>query len=333
MPNSLSNQTNRFVSHLIGWGEGLKRRPLEVLQVNVGRLCNQTCRHCHVNAGPTRTELMSEEVAEACIRFLDNTPTIHSLDITGGAPEMSPVFRKLVKAGRARGKRVIDRCNLTILMQPGYEDLGGFLAESGVDIVASLPCYTAENVNRQRGDGVFHASIDAMRLLNGLGFGLSEDNAKPGENRRLDLVFNPLGPSLPPPQANLEADYRCRLWEDFGVRFNNLLTITNMPIGRFHSDLLRSGEYENYMDSLEQAFNPAAVEHLMCRTYLSVDHEGFLYDCDFNQMLSLPLGRGERRNIRDMTAGQIAALPIVTDNHCLGCTAGCGSSCAGALTR
>ncbi|MCB2153427.1 arsenosugar biosynthesis radical SAM protein ArsS [bacterium] len=332
MPNSTKNETNRFDALLTGCGEGLKRRPLEVLQLNVGRLCNQTCRHCHVNAGPTRTELMSREVAEACIRFLDATPSIHTVDLTGGAPELSPAFRYLVKAGRARDKRVIDRCNLTVLSEPGQEGLAEFLAESEVDIVASLPCYTAENVNKQRGDGVFHGSIDGLRMLNELGFGISEGESQPGERRRLDLVYNPGGPSLPPSQAVLEADYRKRLWEDFGVRFNNLLTITNMPIGRFRSDLQRAGQLNEYMERLEEAFNPGAIEGLMCRAYLSVDHEGYLYDCDFNQMLSLPLGGGERKSIFDMTAEQVAALNIATDDHCLGCTAGCGSSCGGALT-
>ncbi len=323
-----AQHTNRFDETLAAHGVELKRGPLEVLQVNVGRLCNQTCRHCHVNAGPTRTELMSDEVADACIRFLDTTPSIEVLDITGGAPEMSPVFRKLALAGRARGKHVIDRCNLTILSQPGYEDLADFLAENSIHVVASLPCYLAENVDKQRGDGVYDASIHGLQLLNEHGYGVTEGA---GIDLQLDLVYNPLGPSLPPDGQKLEDDYRMQLRERFGVRFDRLITITNMPIGRFSSDLKRTDRLENYYGLLMQSFNPSAVQGIMCRTYLSVDYRGYLYDCDFNQMLDLPLGGETPIKITDLTAEDLRALPIHTGDHCLGCTAGCGSSCRGAL--
>jgi len=324
MSTASAPPSDRFHARLAGHGGRLSRHRLEVLQANVGRLCNQTCRHCHVNAGPTRTELMSEDVADHCIRLMDEVASIHTLDITGGAPELSPVFRRLALAGRARGKRVIDRCNLTVLMEPGQEDLAAFLRGNGIDIIASLPCYTAENTDRQRGDGVFAKSIAALRLLNGVGYGV--DPAAP----RLDLVYNPGGPGLPPPQAQLEADYRERLRADFGVAFTGLLTITNMPIGRFRSDLHRQGRLDAYLDKLDAAFNPATLAGLMCRSYLSVDHEGWLYDCDFNQMLDLGIA-GTRRHIADLAPGDYARLAIATAEHCLGCTAGAGSSCGGAL--
>ncbi|MDK2973403.1 MAG: hypothetical protein PWP23_3158 [Candidatus Sumerlaeota bacterium] len=318
---------NRFDEQLGRHGLGLPRREPGVLQLNVGRLCNQTCRHCHVSAGPTRTELMTEPVADAAIRLLDALPSVHTLDITGGAPEMAPVFRSLVLAGRSRGKRVIDRCNLTILLEPGYEDLAPFLAANRVDIIASLPCYTVGNVDKQRGDGVFGRSIEALRRLNALGYGAHEGNSTP----RLDLVYNPGGPSLPPSQATLEADYRLRLRDDFGVRFDHLLCLTNLPIGRFASDLRRQGKLEAYIDLLDEAFNPATVEGLMCRDTLSVGYDGSLYDCDFNQMLGIPLGGGGRRSILDADPAELTRLPIATGDHCLGCTAGCGSSCGGEL--
>jgi radical SAM/Cys-rich protein len=296
----------------------------------VGRLCNQTCRHCHVNAGPTRTELMSDEVAQLAIGVLDRMPTIHTLDITGGAPEMAPPFRFLVEEGRRRGLRVIDRCNLTILTEPGHEDLADFLAFHKVDIVASLPCYTAGNVDKQRGDGVFERSIRGLQMLNKRGHGIGEGR-NPSALMRLDLVYNPGGPSLPPPQEALEADYRKRLKEDFGILFDNLICITNMPIGRFRSDLQRAGKLDGYMDRLEDAFNPATLPRLMCRNTLSVDYEGWLYDCDFNQMLDLPLG-GERLHLRDLDAVTLDQHLVATADHCLGCTAGSGSSCGGKLT-
>ncbi|GAB4324774.1 MAG: arsenosugar biosynthesis radical SAM protein ArsS [Candidatus Sumerlaeia bacterium] len=308
----------------------LRRGELEVLQVNVGRLCNQICRHCHVNAGPRRKELMSQEVAELCIALLDQVPTIHTVDITGGAPEMAPPFRYLATEGRRRGKRVIDRCNLTILSEPGYEDLADFLADNDIDIIASLPCYTPSNVNKQRGDGVFKASIHGLRLLNERGYGASE-GTNPDARRRLDLVYNPLGPSLPPPQQALEADYRTRLREDFDIVFDHLICITNMPIGRFAGELMHTGQMESYLDMLENTFNPDTLPGLMCHNTLSVKYDGWLFDCDFNQMLDLPLG-GESLHLRDLKPEMLTGRRIATGTHCLGCTAGNGSSCRGKLT-
>ncbi len=313
---------NRFDEHLAAAGCSLDRARLEVLQVNVGKLCNQTCRHCHVNAGPGRSENMPGEVAERCIELLAEIDTLTTLDITGGAPELNDSFRSLALAGREHGLRVIDRCNLTVLFEPGQEDLADFLADNGIDVIASLPCYTAENVDKQRGDGVFQTSIDALRLLNEKGY---------GKTRRLDLVYNPLGPSLPPPQESLEADYRQRLREDFGVEFTSLICISNMPIGRFRSDLKNEGLLDGYMEKLSDAFNPSTIGSLMCRTYLSIDWRGFAYDCDFNQMIDLPLGGDRQRNILETPVAELLRQPIATGDHCLGCTAGSGSSCRGAL--
>jgi len=272
---------------------------------------------------------MSQEVAELCIDFLDQEPDIHTLDITGGAPEMVEPFRYLVEEGHKRNKRVIDRCNLTILTEPGYEDLADFLQAHDVDIIASLPCYTAGNVDKQRGDGVFERSIKGLQMLNERGFGVHEGK-DPQTKKRLDLVYNPLGPSLPPDQDSLEADYRKRLLEDFNVVFDNLICITNMPIGRFHSDLLRSGELEKYIQKLEEAFNPSTVTQLMCRNTLSVDYEGWVFDCDFNQMLNLPLS-GNKVHLSDLSPEVLKEREIATAFHCLGCTAGSGSSCQGGL--
>lgn len=301
---------------------------IESLQVNVGKLCNQTCSHCHVDAGPDRRESMSREVADACLRVLD-IGQIPLLDITGGAPEMNPQFRWLVAEARRLGRRVVDRCNLTILMATGFEDLADFLAESSVEVVASLPCYLAENVDRQRGGGVFDRSIAALRRLNELGYG------REGSGLSLTLVFNPSGLALPPPQAKLEGDYRRELRTRYGVEFTRLFTITNMPISRFLDDLQRRGELDTYLRKLVAAFNPATVAGLMCRTTLSVDWQGNLYDCDFNQMLELPVGVSQvQRNIVDLCASDLLALarrPINTGRHCFGCTAAGGSSCSGSL--
>lgn len=302
---------------------------IEVLQVNVGKLCNQTCSHCHVDAGPDRRESMSRETAEHCLRVLSNSD-IPTLDITGGAPEMNPNFRWLVTEARRLGRQVIDRCNLTILTAPSYEDLPEFLAEHQVEIVASLPCYLEENCDRQRGNGVFRRSIDALRSLNNLGYGDADSGLT------LTLVYNPVGPSLPPPQAKLEADYRRELLSRHDVEFTRLFTITNMPISRFLDDLLQSDRYEEYMQSLIAAFNPIAAEGVMCRTMLSVDWEGRLYDCDFNQMLELGLAAGVPQNIRDLDREGLEALArrrIATGRHCFGCTAGAGSSCQGSLAE
>ncbi|MFH5803182.1 arsenosugar biosynthesis radical SAM (seleno)protein ArsS [Alienimonas sp. DA493] len=301
---------------------------LDTLQVNVGKLCNMTCAHCHVDAGPDRkAENMSAATADAVLELL-KVSGAGTLDLTGGAPEMNPHFRRLVQTARDLGRHVIDRCNLTILTAKGYEDLPAFLAERGVEIVASLPCYTAENCDAQRGDGAFMKSVAALRLLNELGYGI--DPALP-----LTLVYNPVGPSLPPPQGALEADYQARLKEDFGVRFTRLFTITNMPISRFLDHLLETGRYGEYMEKLTAAFNPAAVAGVMCRTTLSVNWDGALSDCDFNQMLSLPLADRRVRNIHDAPPAELleAVLnrPVVTGAHCFGCTAGAGSGCTGAI--
>ncbi len=304
----------------------LRAAGIQVLQVNVGKLCNQTCRHCHVDAGPDRREVMSRETMQACLDVLAHSD-IPTLDITGGAPEMNPFFRWLVTEARRLGRHVIDRCNLTILLAPGYQDLPTFLAEHRVEIVASLPCYLPENTDAQRGDGVFHRSITALQQLNAVGYG------QPDSGLVLTLVYNPVGPSLPPPQAELEAAYRRELRARYGVVFNRLYTITNMPISRFLDDLLHSGEYESYMRKLIDAYNPTTVAGVMCRTTLSVGWDGRLYDCDFNQMLDLPLAPGLPRNIRDFDTRQLEQRAIVTGQHCYGCTAVCGSGCQGAIVK
>ena len=307
----------------------LVRDRVTTLQVNVGRLCNLACHHCHVEAGPQATEVMSADVAGRLVELLDLNPSIELLDLTGGAPEMNPSFRCLVEEARRRGRRVIDRCNLTIFFEEGYRDLPEFLAAHDVHIVASLPCYTEANVDSQRGRGVFDGSIDALRRLNTLGYG------PPESPRRLDLVYNPLGPSLPPPQATLERDYREELGRLFGIEFHSLLTITNMPIRRFAWTLERTGRHDEYMSLLVNHFNPTTVDGLMCRTLVSVGHDGRIYDCDFNQMLDLPIGAAGRgiRTIWDVDdLGTLAGAPIATAPHCFGCTAGAGSSCSGALS-
>ena len=303
----------------------LRASRIEVLQLNLGKVCNQTCVHCHVDAGPDRRESMTPETAEACLAALSST-SIPTLDFTGGAPELNPNFRRLVSEARKMGRRVIDRCNLTILTANGFDDLPNFLAEHRVEIVASLPCYLEENCDRQRGTGVFRRSIEALHRLNELGYGQSDSGLI------LTLVFNPIGPQLPPPQDDLEDSYRKELRARYGVEFNRLYTITNMPISRFLDELLRTGEYESYMRKLVDAFNPATVDSLMCRTTLSVDWQGFLYDCDFNQMLELPVVSGSPRHIRDFDVALLEARSIATGQHCFGCTAGCGSSCQGVLT-
>jgi radical SAM/Cys-rich protein len=298
---------------------------IRVLQVNVGKLCNQTCRHCHVDAGPDRREVMSRPIAEAVIDVLRRTD-IPTLDITGGAPEMNPSFRWMVQEARKLGRRVIDRSNLTILVTAGYQDLPKFLAEQQVEIVASLPCYLEENVDAQRGQFAFRRSIEALKRLNELGYG------QPDSPLTLTLVFNPLGPKLPPDQTKLEEAYRRELRARYGIEFSRLFTITNMPISRFLSDLLETDQFETYQRTLVDAFNPAAVDGLMCRTTLSVDWLGNLYDCDFNQMLALPVVSRVPQHIRDFDAALLSNRPIVTGPHCFGCTAGAGSSCQGSLT-
>ena len=297
---------------------------VEILQVNVGKLCNMTCRHCHVDAGPDRREIMTRETIDDCLAAL-RSGSIHTLDLTGGAPEMNPDFRYFVTAARNAGVHVIDRCNLTILLAPQYEDMAAFLAEQQVEIVASLPCYLEENTDSQRGDGAYRQSIEALRLLNELGYG------HPDSGLRLTLVFNPVGASLPPEQASLEAAYRDYLRKEFQIEFNRLFTITNMPISRYLEDLLESGAYESYMQKLIDAFNPAALDGVMCRQTLSVSWDGQLYDCDFNQMLELSTTDGLPRHIRDFTADAFANRRIAVGQHCFGCTAGSGSSCQGAI--
>ena len=324
----LQNQSRhtRFNQYLAEHGlEPLRATGIEVLQINVGKLCNQTCRHCHVDAGPDRREVMTLETIDACLDVLART-NIPTVDITGGAPEMNPHFRWLVTEARRMDRHVIDRSNLTILLAPGYDDLPGFLAEHRVEIVASLPCYLEQNTDAQRGNGVFKKSINALKKLNSLGYG------QPDSGLTLTLVYNPVGPSLPPPQADLEAAYRRELKSRYGIVFNELYTITNMPISRFLDDLLQTGEYEAYMQKLVDAFNPAAAVRVMCRTTLSVDWQGNLYDCDFNQMLDLGLADGQPQHIRDFDAAILNRRPIATRQHCYGCTAGSGSSCQGAMT-
>lgn len=305
--------------------EVLRRNKLVTLQINVGKVCNQTCSHCHVDAGPDRRETMSSDTAREVIDFLARS-AVTTLDITGGAPEMNASFRMLVAEARQLGKEVIDRCNLTILLAPGFTDLPEFLAAQQVRVVASLPCYLEENCDAQRGSGVFAKSIEAIRRLNALGYA--------GENSplRLDLVYNPTGLGLPPDQQKLEGAYKSQLEERYGIRFNNLLTITNMPVSRFLDDLLRRGKYEEYMSKLVQSFNARTLDDLMCRSLVSVDWNGFLYDCDFNQMLDLVLTeRQQKLHISQVTEELLQGREIFVANHCYGCTAGAGSSCGGSL--
>jgi radical SAM/Cys-rich protein len=304
----------------------IARKAIDTLQVNLGYVCNQTCLHCHVNAGPTRTEAMSAETARQVLDYLAASGA-GTLDLTGGAPELNANFRPMVSAARAAGVRVIDRCNLTILFEPGQEGLAEFLAAQRVDIVASLPCYTAELVDRQRGKGVYETSIAAIRKLNALGYG------QPGSGLTLDLVYNPQGASLPPPQAKLEADYKRILGEQFGIAFNSLYTLANMPIQRFGSTLVSKGQFNAYMELLRGAHRDENLEGVMCRTMVSIDWRGYLFDCDFNQMLGLPLavaGR-PRPHLADVLGRDLGGNPIVVRDHCYGCTAGQGSSCGGAL--
>lgn len=305
----------------------LRRRGVATLQVNLGYRCNQTCVHCHVDAGPHRKEEMSAETIDAVLAFAAATPEVAALDLTGGAPELNPHFRRLVAAARARGLKVTDRCNLTILGEPGQEGLAEFLAEQAVEVVASLPCYLEDNVDRQRGRGVFEASLHGLRRLNALGYGRS------GSGLTLNLVFNPQGPSLPPAQAELEAAYRAHLLERHGVVFDRLFTLANMPIQRFGSMLVSKGRFHGYMDLLRGAHRAENLEAVMCRDLLSVDWQGHLYDCDFNQQLGLPIRDARRKplHITQATAAALQGQPIRVAEHCYGCTAGQGSSCGGSL--
>ena len=301
----------------------LRRKSPATIQVNVGKLCNQACHHCHVDAGPRRTEQMTLATAERVIEVLAASTRVETLDITGGAPELNPNFAMLVTRARALGRKVIVRCNLTVTLEPGMEWLVDFYRRSTVELVCSLPCYTAENTDRQRGAGVFDKSIAALKQLNAAGFGRGE--------LRLDLVYNPIGASLPPPQAELEGQYRDELARNFGIVFDRLLTITNMPIARFANQLSAGGNHSAYMSLLVNHFNPATVDALMCRDLVSVGWNGRLYDCDFNQMLEIPLG-GSASTIWDVDdVGKLAGESIATGSHCFGCTAGAGSSCGGAI--
>jgi radical SAM/Cys-rich protein len=304
----------------------LRRVRLETLQVNLGYRCNQSCVHCHVNAGPTRQEMMTRQTLEEALEFL-KASQVPTLDITGGAPELHPDFRYLVESARALGVHVIDRCNLTILEEPGYADLGRFLADHQVEITASLPCYLEENVDRQRGQGVFEASLRALRKLNALGYG------HPGSGHVLNLVYNPQGPVLPPPQAELETAYKQELGTRYDIVFNHLYTLANMPIARFGSMLLSKGQFHSYMRLLHDAHRETNLNSVMCRTLLSLDWQGYVYDCDFNQMLGLPLGASQkpRTHLSELLRLDLEGRPITVADHCYGCTAGQGSSCSGAL--
>ena len=303
----------------------IHRGELQTLQVNLGYLCNQSCVHCHVNAGPTRTEMMSDELVELIPQVL-RARNISLLDLTGCAPEMHPRFRSMVAAASELGVKVMDRCNITILREPGYEGTAEFLAQHRVDIVASMPCYSPANVDQQRGNGVFDKSIAALQTLNALGYG------QPGSELTLNLVYNPLGPNLPPNQQALEADYKRELRAHFGIEFNALFTLANMPIKRFGSTLISKGQFADYMQLLKDAYQPANLAGVMCRSMVSVDWQGYLYDCDFNQQLNLPLpGDGAKPQLSSLLGRGVAGDEIRTADHCYGCTAGQGSSCGGAL--
>jgi radical SAM/Cys-rich protein len=305
----------------------ISRRKTETLQINIGLKCNQQCIHCHVNSSPKRTEAMNPETLQQVIDFIEQTG-VETLDITGGAPELHPAFRNLVEAVQAFGTHVIDRCNLTVLLEPGQETLAEFLATNNVEIIASLPCYSIENVDRQRGQGVFEKSIRALQSLNRLGYG--QDNS----GLLLNLIYNPQGPSLPPNQATLEADYKRILKEEYNIRFNQLFTLCNMPIKRFGSMLVSNNQFHDYMTLLKQAHRKENLDNVMCRSLISIDWQGYVYDCDFNQMLGLGLGsdNSERLHITDLMQMSLEGKPIITGNHCFGCTAGQGSSCGGALS-
>ena len=317
--------TNRFAQTLAERSLLLRRVRPEILQVNVGKLCNLICVHCHVNAGPRRKEIMTRKTIDRIIDWLAKT-YIPIVDLTGGAPEMIPDFRYFIEEVKSLQptRHVIDRCNLTILLERGYEDLAPFLARNKVEIIASMPCYSPENVNAQRGEGVFEGSIAALQLLNSLGYGTDADLP-------LHLVYNPVGAFLPPSQAELETAYKRELKTHFGIVFNNLYTLANLPIGRFASYLRHKGKLDEYMELLVQAFNPATITGLMCRNTISVGWRGEVYDCDFNQQLGMQWDNGARVSLWDIDPARIEGRKIMTGNHCFGCTAGAGSSCGGAI--
>ena len=304
----------------------ISRDKLRTVQVNLGYLCNQQCLHCHVNAGPNRKEIMDRDNIEHIINYLKFAGAEY-LDLTGGAPELNPGFRHLVEQASLLGVKVIDRCNLTVLFEPGQEDLGRFLVDHQVEITASLPCYLKENVDRQRGKGVFTKSIEALQLLNQLGYG------KENPNLKLNLVYNPVDAHLPPPQESLQQEYKTRLYDQFGIQFSQLFTLANMPIQRFGSMLVSKGQFNEYMNLLRQAHQESNLPGVMCRSLISVDWQGYVYDCDFNQMLKLPLQLGQKpkTHISDLIGHDLEGNPIVVLDHCYACTAGQGSSCGGAL--
>jgi radical SAM/Cys-rich protein len=315
-----------FVEKLHLTGGTLNRRAVDVLQVNMGRYCNLACIHCHVESGPTRKEMMSRDSVEAVLSFLSRTE-IPTLDVTGGAPELHPDFDYLVAAARRLGRHVMDRCNLTVVFEPGKEYLPEFFKDHGIELVCSLPCYSEENVDKQRGKGTFDASIRALQLLNQIGYG------QPESGLILNLVYNPVEPHLPPPQEKLEQDYRRILREQFGIVFNHLFCLSNMPITRYATHLKLRGEYERYVELLETNFNAATLGQVMCRNLISVGWDGMIYDCDFNQMLDLPMtdDDGMALNILSLSIDQVLNRSIRVGNHCYACTAGAGSSCGGAL--
>jgi len=315
-----------FLEKLSESGHNLKRRGVDVLQVNLGRYCNLACIHCHVESGPTRKEMMSRENVDAVLRFLARTG-IPTLDITGGAPELHPEFAYLVASARELGRQVMDRCNLTVIFEPGMEYLPEFFKRNEVELICSLPCYSEENVDKQRGKGTFDTSIRALQRLNEIGYGQS------GSDLVLNLVYNPVGPHLPPPQEKLEQDYKRILSEQFGIVFNQLFCLTNMPITRYATHLKLRGEYERYRELLESNFNAATLDQVMCRNLISIGWDGAVYDCDFNQMLDIPLkdAAGERLDIGSLIPEQVTNRVIRVADHCYACTAGSGSSCGGAL--
>ena len=315
-----------FTNHLEQHGLSLHRKPLTTLQINVGKKCNQACHHCHVDASPIRTEQLTRSVAERIITVLDNSPSVGTIDITGGAPELNPNFRYLVTESKNRQRHVMDRCNLTILLEKGQETLAEFLAEQQVEIVASLPCYLSENVDKQRGRDVFEKSVVGLQKLNQLGYGKSESGLI------LNLVYNPIGSALPPPQASLEAEYKKQLKSRFDIEFNHLFTITNMPINRFANQLNRDDQLDDYMNLLIEAFNPSTMEDLMCRSLISVGWQGNLYDCDFNQMLEIEVPGVQKTLWNIDSLDHYQENFISTGAHCFACVAGAGSSCGGALS-
>jgi radical SAM/Cys-rich protein len=315
-----------FADRILSNGAQFGRRAVDILQVNLGRYCNLACIHCHVESGPTRTEMMSRENVDAVLRFLAATD-IPTLDITGGAPELHGDFDYLVESARQLGRRVMDRCNLTVIFEPGKDYLPEFFCRHGVELICSLPCYSLENVDKQRGKGTFDNSIQALKIFNRLGYG------QPDSGLILNLVYNPVGPHLPPPQDQLEQDYKRILSEQFGIVFNHLFCLTNMPITRYATHLKLRGEYDRYMQLLETNFNAATIDQVMCRNLISIRWDGGIYDCDFNQMLDLPIaaGSGKPLHIAALTLEQLTKPAITLGDHCYACTAGSGSSCGGAL--